>query len=502
MRVSLIHASLPAHSAVGQALIHKAHFFLERGDEVRIFLQATTGAVPGELKGVTSFCDLGDLLTPSRQRDSWQQFSRSDLIVYEYGLWYPLAESIKAVTDAVVLFDYHGVTPPELWANAPDRDLLIRSVHGAGLVHHADLAIAHSEFMKDELVTRYTYEPARIRVLPLPGPLEDLGPGPKDSHLVRRYGLEGKRVLLYVGRMAPHKRVDLLVQALARIHRQQQEVTLLLVGDDASMPAYVSVVEEARQLARALGVAQAVIFTGPVPDLTAYYRLADIFLTASLHEGFGVPIIEAQASGVPVVASDTAALPETVGDAGLTFAPGDVDDLAEKVLTILEDDGLRDGLVQRGLTHVRAYSIERFEKNLARIIDEAEERRHQPQAATRIPEFHIEHLSPEADVALRDYVVRSRVPLVGRLVEWVRRNLTSHVKEAYLDRIVERQVLFNQSVEQRLNRLERDLEAIKSTLARLEQAVVAQGEATPPTTRTPGTEETREQEINNEDEAP
>jgi glycosyltransferase involved in cell wall biosynthesis len=87
-----------------------------------------------------------------------------------------------------------------------------------------------------------------------------------------------------------------------------------------------------------LGVADGVIFAGQVPDgeLTAHYQLADVFVTASIHEGFCIPVLEAMACGTPVVGARATALPETIGPAGLTFRPEDPTDLAEKVLAILD----------------------------------------------------------------------------------------------------------------------------------------------------------------------
>jgi glycosyltransferase involved in cell wall biosynthesis len=111
---------------------------------------------------------------------------------------------------------------------------------------------------------------------------------------------------------------------------------LLLVGN-ASIGPYPRIVAQARRLAATLGVADGVIFAGQVPDgeLVAHYQLADLFVTASVHEGFCIPVVEAMACGLPVVGARATALPETIGPAGLTFQPEDPADLAAKILTIL-----------------------------------------------------------------------------------------------------------------------------------------------------------------------
>ena len=211
------------------------------------------------------------------------------------------------------------------------------------------------------------------------------------------------------------------------------------------------------------------IFTGRVDELPQYYTLCDVYVTSSLHEGFGVPIIEAMACGVPVVGSRSGALPETIGEAGLTFEPGNVEYLTGKVVSLLRDEELREELVKEGLERVNGYSLEKYEEGLEKIVEEATRYVQRLPRAQAIPFVHepsvgeshddLNALEREADVAFREYVIRSDKPLVGRFIEWVRRNLTSHLKEPYLDRIVERQVVFNAHLVRVLRHLADGLES-------------------------------------------
>jgi O-antigen biosynthesis protein len=255
--------------------------------------------------------------------------------VFNYSTYYPLAEAIQLVGRGVVLFDYHGVTPPELW-DGPGVEDLIRGQQQLGLVRYADYAIAHSSYTRTELVASGGISPDRVDVIPYVVPLGSFRPGPRDAELVERYRLEGKVVLLYIGRMAGNKRIIDLVRALPPVAAEHPGATLLLVGD-ASTPAYTKVVADARAEAARLGVAEQVIFTGPVAhtELHRYYRTCDIYVTSSLHEGFCIPVVEAMACGVPVVGTRAAALPETIGDAGLIAEPQNPSDLAQKVLQLL-----------------------------------------------------------------------------------------------------------------------------------------------------------------------
>jgi glycosyltransferase involved in cell wall biosynthesis len=138
-------------------------------------------------------------------------------------------------------------------------------------------------------------------------------------------------LLLFVGRLAPNKRVPLLVQALAKLQDVQPPVHLAVLGDTNDL--YQAEAERCRQIAEEQGVRERLHFLGHVDDmqLLDVYRSADIFVMPSLHEGFCIPVLEAMACGLPVIAARTTALPETVGPAGITFTPEDVDDLVEQI---------------------------------------------------------------------------------------------------------------------------------------------------------------------------
>jgi glycosyltransferase involved in cell wall biosynthesis len=338
-RVCIINHSCVINDAVGNHIANQLGYFMARGYSALALLEFVDLRRPPELRRhmvEISRDDLraGKLTTLTRRAITF--FRNADIYIFHYPIFYPLFEAITWVDRGVVIMDYHGITPPKLW-EGDGLDGLIEGLRQRSLSRYADYAIAHSSYAREELLEARAINPERVYVMPYVVPLEGFQPGPRDAELVARYGLEGRPVLLYVGRMAGNKRIIDLVRALALISAQYPGTMLLLVGDDTATP-YLRVVAEARAEAARLGCADQVIFTGPVDhdDLYRYYNTCDVYVTSSLHEGFCIPVIEAMACGRPVVGTQATALPETIGPAGLTFRPEDPRDLADKVLEILE----------------------------------------------------------------------------------------------------------------------------------------------------------------------
>ncbi len=467
IRVSLINLNLTTQDAIGTCIINQARFFQRRGDQVKVYLQHPPRDIPAEIAALTQAVSLDDL-----RNQRVDHFSTSDLYVYHYPSRYALMDSMLELERGAVIFYYHNVTPPALLGSDFERDVLQYSLDSVRqLALYADLIVTDSDFNADDLIRVHGCEADRVRTLPLAVRLDRFAPAPKNLNLLRDYHLEGKRGILFVGRMAGNKRVDLLVQALPLIKRQVPNAVLLLVGDDRGNPGIQDNVARARQAAAQLGVAEDVIFTGPVDDQAPYYHLVDVYASASLHEGFGVPLIEAMASGVPVVASNAAAHPWAVGDAGLLAEPENIEDFARQIVRVLTDDALCGDLVARGLLRAKEFSLERYENGWGQIIAEvtawlpdqpypflpsstaAEPSSEKPSPerpaaeeiapAPLVPHHELEWLRLHADVMLRGYTVRSNAPLVGKLIAWVRRNMTSHLREPYLDPMFEQQVAFN-----------------------------------------------------------
>jgi glycosyltransferase involved in cell wall biosynthesis len=201
-------------------------------------------------------------------------------------------------------------------------------------------------------------DPQKVHVVPNAIDAELLeDPGPEETERVReRYQIRG-RFVLFAGNVKPHKNLERLIRAFARVRGQEgnEDLRLVLIGDDVSR--YASL----RRTADEAGVRQDVRFFGFVPHqtLAALYRMATVFAFPSLYEGFGLPPLEAMACGTPVVTSRISSLPEVVGEGALLVDPYSEDDIANGIARVLDDEDLRRRLVERGLERAASFSWER-----------------------------------------------------------------------------------------------------------------------------------------------
>lgn len=281
-----------------------------------------------------------------------------DVLVVHGSIGEPDVAAFLAGRPERLVLRYHNISP-----SAPFRpydpafaDLLDQGRREiAALRPRVALALADSTFNAADLEAM-GYEDVRVSPLVVdPAELCKLDSHhPTAEHL--RTQVEGP-VLLYVGQLLPHKRPDLLVQAFHVLATYiDPDAQLILVGP-ARLPAYRDAVQH---LVHELSLPNAWV-AGPVSPkaLAAFYRRADAFVTASEHEGFCVPLLEAMAFDLPVGARAAGAIPETAGDAALVL-PLDAGPLllGEAMDALLHDDGLRNGLVERGRDRVATFGPE------------------------------------------------------------------------------------------------------------------------------------------------
>jgi glycosyltransferase involved in cell wall biosynthesis len=180
----------------------------------------------------------------------------------------------------------------------------------------------------------------------------------------QRYGLP-ERYVLFVGTLEPRKNLVRLVEAFTRVY--DGRVGLVLAGGKGWLT------DDLFARVEALGLTRAIIFPGYVmnEELPLWYNAATAVAYPSVYEGFGLPVLEAQACGTPVLTSNVSSLPEAAGDAALMANPYDVDALAEGLNRLLTDESLRHDLRERGLIHVRQFLWSNTALETARVYRQA-----------------------------------------------------------------------------------------------------------------------------------
>ncbi|PDW04065.1 glycosyltransferase [Candidatus Viridilinea mediisalina] len=340
LRVAILNGNVVAKDAVGSHIVAQLCTLREAGYHVLLLTGYVDGRLPTDVRRSMAMVSPEQLRDPANRSAAAEHWRRADLVIVNYSSYYDLVEVIRDVRRGVVIFDYHGVTPPELWGREwLGYADLVRGRDNLELVRYADYAIGHSQFTCDELIATKLIAPSRVTLMPYAVVQTSGYAGPPDPEVVERFGLAGSHVLLYVGRMARNKRVHDLVEAMPAILQQHPATLLLLVGDDQA-PAYKAYADELRQRIAELDITDHVQLTGQVDGATLeeLYRACTIFVTASIHEGFCMPVVEAMARGRPVVATDCTAIPHTLDGSGLLFPPGDVVALVAQVRRLL--DGL------------------------------------------------------------------------------------------------------------------------------------------------------------------
>lgn len=192
----------------------------------------------------------------------------------------------------------------------------------------AEKIIAISEYTKKDILKHYKINPDKIKVI-----YEGVTPARSAK---RSFGGRGEKpYILYVGNDYPHKNLKRLTSAFKKLNLDYQLVLITDFVNDR--------------------------------ELDKLYKNASLYVCPSLHEGFGLPALEAMKRGVPVASSNATCLPEILGKAAIYFNPLDVNDIAEKIKKILLDEDLRKRHIEKGFKQIRRYSWRKMAEETLKI---------------------------------------------------------------------------------------------------------------------------------------
>lgn len=189
------------------------------------------------------------------------------------------------------------------------------------------------------------------------------------SGIRTKYNLP-RQFILFIGVLEPRKNIPGLIKAFSRLKKDCYLSCKLVIGGGRS---YGWKNKEIFQVIEDLGLDKEIILTDFIPekDLPALYNLADLFVLPSFYEGFGLPILEAQACGCPVITSNISSMPEVGGDAALFVDPDDIKELAEAMRKILTGDKLKAEMIKKGFENLKRFSWEKAARETLKVFEEA-----------------------------------------------------------------------------------------------------------------------------------
>jgi glycosyltransferase involved in cell wall biosynthesis len=293
--------------------------------------------------------------------------ARGDITIFHYALPSPMTAAFGSLDTGRVL-QYHNVTPAAYFAPYDPNLFRLASLGRrelATVAGRTDLALGDSEFNRQELEALGFN---RTGVFPIAVDLARI------TQRVERPAVEAlvdDRLVnfLFVGRIAPNKKIEDHIK-LAETYKRYVDAyyRFIFVGRCDVVPRYYATIRALMAEYRLLP--DRFVFTGPVPDeeLAIYYRHAAVYVSLSEHEGFCVPLLEAMAADVPVLAYSAGAVPDTLGGAGVQFAPKDLEYAAELLGALAFDDDLRANVIAGQRRRLADFGDARITRDLTAVI--------------------------------------------------------------------------------------------------------------------------------------
>jgi glycosyltransferase involved in cell wall biosynthesis len=292
---------------------------------------------------------------------------RGEVTVLHFAIASPMSEALASLSTGRVI-QYHNITPAHFFAGYDSGivALVTRAREElAGLVGHVDLALGDSAYNRRELDTLGFAETDVFPIAVNVSRLTDAAPRPALERVLR----DGLTNILFVGRIVPNKKLEDHLRLAEQYKRYIDAFhRFIFVGREDACPRYYSMIRALMNQYRM--TSERFWFVGPVPDadLATFYRTADAYVSLSEHEGFCVPLLEAMATDVPVLAYASTAVPETLGGAGIAFAPKDFEYAAETLGLLVYDDELRTRVIEGQRRRLRDFSDARFAQHLDRLV--------------------------------------------------------------------------------------------------------------------------------------
>lgn len=291
----------------------------------------------------------------SQIRLSFEMISKSPDVLFVPAHLLPIIHPKNSV---VTIHDLGFKHFPELY---PAKELIYHNWGMNFSVKHAKKIITVSEFTKKDLINTYNIEPTRVEAVWSGVDLEIFKPNPS---------IQKQPYILFIGRLEEKKNIINMIRAYAFL-RQEQSTTHKLVLAGSPGFGYEKIIAEIESLPKE--IKNDIILTGYISEKEYIKRLqeADIFLFCTNFEGFGLPVLEAMATGTPVVASNTTSIPEIAGNAALLVNPKKPLEIAAALSRLIHNDGLKHSLILKGRVRSKIFTWEQTGRKTLEILKKA-----------------------------------------------------------------------------------------------------------------------------------
>lgn len=294
--------------------------------------------------------------------------SPNNIVIFHFSIGSPVSKMFFRIPDKKILI-YHNITPYDFFLDY--QRILTRECYKGRLeiklfADKVDLALGDSEFNRKELEQAGYPETG---VLPL---LLNFSKFDREDHpVVRQVYSNRKRTLLFVGRIIPNKKFEDIIKAFYFYRKHfNHESQLVLAGDYRGMERYYAALQN---LVDRLDVKD-VYFTGHIDfsELAAFFKLADVYLSMSEHEGFGVPLLEAFYNQKPVVAYSAGAVEETMNGGGILLREKDFLKTAVILDKLDRDDKFKEKIIASQTRALEKYRRENVSQILMQHIEKVQ----------------------------------------------------------------------------------------------------------------------------------